>query len=136
MQTKFQIDRHYLFLHGNRLVIFTERVLRNMHHNKNVPLSLTLWEELKSANARLLEAIADPALKRKARTEAIREKEAQVLLSLGQIVDYSEAIATCKSDVFTTGFRPHLEHRRLIEDGIDTRRRRRVSAKMAWLSEV
>lgn len=75
----------------------------------------------------------NPELKRKLRTEALRETESDVLLALGKMADHIEEKASCKSDVFTTGFRPHAEHRKRIEEGSETRRRQRVLAKIAKL---
>ncbi|MBL7776384.1 MAG: hypothetical protein JNK89_10310 [Saprospiraceae bacterium] len=92
-----------------------------------------LWANLDQCNEALRQVLADPALKRKERTDAIREKEAPVLLALGQMANHVETTAACKSDVFTTGFRPHNEHRKLREQGVETRRRQRVSAKLEQL---
>lgn len=133
MSAQFHIDRHFLFLHGRNLAVFAERVLRKTQSNAYVPNRQDLWDELETACAGLNGVLENPELKRKMRTEAIREKEAEVLVVLGKFAAYIESAATCKSDVFTTGFRPHAEHRKLIDEGVETRRRQRVSAKMAQL---
>lgn len=133
MSAKFHIDRHFLFLHGRNLAVFAERVLRKMQHNGYVPNRGELWDELNKTSADLHAVLENADLKRKVRTEAVREKESEVLVALDKLAEYVESAATCKSDVFTTGFRPHAEHRKLIEEGVETRRRQRVSAKMAQL---
>lgn len=135
MSAKFHVDRHFLFLHGRNLAVFAERVLRKTQHNSYVPRREDLWDALNASCEALDLVLNNPQLKRKERTEAVREREAIVLLALGKMAEYIEAAATCKSDVFTTGFRPHAEHRKLIEEGIATRRRQRVTAKMARLVE-
>lgn len=135
MSLKFQVDRHFLFLHGHNLTVFAERVLRKSQNSSYIPNREDLWEEL-SENTEALHAVLDnPQLKRKERTEAVREKEAPVLLALGKLAEYVEKTASCKSDVFTTGFRPHTEHQKLKEEGIQTRRRQRVKAKLAQLQD-
>lgn len=133
MSAKFHIDRHFLFLHGRNLAVFAERVLRKTQHSVYVPNRIELWEKLNKTSADLNAVLENADLKRKVRTEAVREKESEVLVALGKFAEYIESTATCKSDVFTTGFRPHAEHRKLIEEGVETRRRQRVSAKMAQL---
>jgi hypothetical protein len=135
MSAKFHIDRHFLFLHGRNLAVFAERVLRKTNNNVYVPNREDLWEELNTSAAALTAVLENPELKRKMRTEAVREKESEVLVALGKYAEYVEAAAACKSDVFTTGFRPHAEHRKLIDEGVETRHRQRVSAKMAQLEE-
>jgi len=55
-----------------------------------------------------------------------------VLVALTRMADYIEQTATCKSDIFTTGFRAQTEHRKPSE----TVRRRRMSIKLAKLEEV
>lgn len=131
----FQVDRHFLFLHGRNLAVFAERVLRKSQSSSYVPNRDDLWGNLNEATNVLLEVLDNAQLKRKERTDAVREKETSVLLALGKLAEYVEQRATCKSDVFTTGFRPHTEHRKLKEEGIETRRRQRVSAKLAKLEE-
>ncbi len=135
MSATFHIDRHFLFLHGRNLAVFAERVLRKTNNNVYVPNREDLWDELNKSAAALTAVLENPELKRKMRTEAVREKESEVLVALGKYAEYVEAAATCKSDVFTTGFRPHAEHRKLIDEGVETRHRQRVSAKMAQLEE-
>jgi len=135
MSAKFHIDRHFLFLHGRNLAVFAERVLRKTNNNVYVPNREDLWDELNTSAAALTAVLVNPELKRKMRTEAVREKESEVLVALGKYAEYVEDVATCKSDVFTTGFRPHAEHRKLIDEGVETRHRQRVSAKMAQLEE-
>ena len=136
MSAKFHVDRHFLFLHGRSLAVFAERVLRKTHNSTYVPQREDLWSALNTGCDELNLVLNNPLLKRKERTEAVREKEASVLLALGKFAEHIESAATCKSDVFTTGFRPHTEHRKLIEEGIETRRRQRVSAKLARLVEA
>lgn len=135
MNTKFQIDRHFLFLHGHNLTVFAERVLRKSQMSSYIPTQEDLWEELNAATAALHKVLNNPQLKRKERTEAVREKEAPVLLSLSKLATYIEKTVSCKSDIFTTGFRPHNEHRKVKDGSSPTRRRQRVSAKLAKLQE-
>ena len=135
MRVKFQVDRHFLFLHGKNLTVFAERVLRKSQNSSYIPYKEEFWDNLNRSTEELHEVLANSQLKRKERTEAVREKEAPVLLALGKMAEFVESAATCKSDVFTTGFRPHTEHRKLKEEGVQTRRRQRVSAKMAQLAE-
>lgn len=132
MRTKLNIDRHFLFLHGDKLAVFTERILRNTQQNPNMPKPEGLWEDLKTACEALRLTLDDPTLKRKERTDAIREKEAPALVALNRMADYVENAAPYKSDVFTTGFRPQTEHRKLVQ----TVRRRRMSARLEQLEEV
>jgi hypothetical protein len=132
MHAKLNIDRHFLFLHGNKLATFAERVLRDTQQNPYISKPEGLWESLSEVLRELRDTLEDPELKRKERTDAIREKESQVLVGLTRIADYVEQAATCKSDVFTTGFRAQTEHRKTVE----TIRRRRMSVKLAQLEEV
>ncbi|MBK8967867.1 MAG: hypothetical protein IPM36_14605 [Lewinellaceae bacterium] len=135
MIEKFQVDRHFLFLHGQSLTVFAERILRKSRKSTYIPNQSDLWDALNESVNALHMVLDNPQLKRRERTEALREKEAPVLLALGKLAEYVEKTASCKSDVFTTGFRPHAEHRKLKERGIQTRRRQRVSAKLAELQE-
>lgn len=135
MQAKFQVDRHFLFLHGKKLTVFAERVLRKSQKTSYISCKEEFWTELSKRTDDLHRVLANLELKRKERTEAVREKEAPVLVALGEMAKHVEATASCKSDVFTTGFRPHTEHRKLKKEGVETRRRQRVSAKMAQLQD-
>jgi hypothetical protein len=132
MRAKLNIDRHFLFLHGTKLAVFAERVLRDTFQNPYLPKPDGLWENLKYACSELQTVLDDSDLKRKERTDAVREKEAQVLVALTRMAEYVEQTAACKSDVFTTGFRAQTEHRKPEE----TIRRRRMSIKLAQLEEV
>lgn len=132
MHAKLNIDRHFLFLHSNKLVVFAERVLRDTLHNPYLPKPEGLWSALRMNTLELRSVLDDPELKRKERTDAIREREAQVLVALTRMADHVEQIASCKSDIFTTGFRAQTEHRKPAE----TVRRRRMSVKLAQLEEV
>lgn len=136
MVDKFQVDRHFLFLHGHSLTVFAERILRKSLKSTYIPNQENLWDALNVSVQDLHEVLENPQLKRKERTEAVRERETPVLLALGKLAEYVEKTASCKSDVFTTGFRPHAEHRKLKERGVQTRRRQRVSAKLAELEEL
>lgn len=129
----FHVDRHFLFLHGRNLAVFAERILRKTQQHAYIPWRQDLWDTLNIAAIELQRVLSNDELKRKARTEAVREKEGEVLLALGEFAAYVESGASCKSDIYTTGFRPYAEHRKLIEEGIETRRRQRVSARMARL---
>jgi len=132
MHAKLNIDRHFLFLHGNKLAVFAERVLRGTLHNPYLTKPEGLWTNLLTHTRQLRTVLESPELKRKERTDAIREREALVLVALTRMADYIEQTATCKSDIFTTGFRAQTEHRKPSE----TVRRRRMSIKLAKLEEV
>lgn len=133
MTDKLIIDRHFLFLHGERLAVFAERILRNTQNSPYVPHDEERWQELNEACQGLRQVLDNPLLKRKIRTGALREQEARVLLALNRMADYVERAAPCKSDVFTTGFRPQSEQRRAMAIANGTRRQLRMSAKMARL---
>ena len=130
MSENLIIDRHFLFLHGERLAVFADRILRNTQNSPYVPSHEALWNELHAACQRLREALDNPLLKRKVRTEAVREKESEVLLALNRMADHVETAAPCKSDIFTTGFRPQSEQRRAMAIANGTRRQLRMTAKM------
>lgn len=132
MHAKLNIDRHFLFLHGNRLAVFAERVLRDILHNPYLTKPEGIWNALDAHTRQLRVVLDDADLKRKERTDAIREREAQVLVALTRMADHIEQTATCKSDIFTTGFRAQTEHRKPSE----TVRRKRMSIKLAQLEEV
>jgi hypothetical protein len=132
MSAKLNIDRHFLFLHNENLAVFAERVLRSTHHNIHVPNATGVWPSLQDRCCALREVLNNPALKRKDRTEAVREQEAHLLVQLSRMADCVEASIDCKSDIFTTGFRPLSEQRKLSE----TRRRQRLSAKLAHLEHT
>ena len=132
MHAKLNIDRHFLFLHGNKLAVFADRVLRDTLHNPYLTKPEGLWTNLLTHTRQLRSVLESPELKRKERTDAIREREALVLVALTRMADYIEQTATCKSDIFTTGFRAQTEHRKPSE----TVRRRRMSIKLAKLEEV
>lgn len=132
MHAKLNIDRHFLFLHGSKLAVFAERVLRDTLQNPYLAKPEGLWETLQETTRELHAVLDDPELKRKERTDAIREQEAQVLVALTRMADFVEQAAACKSDIFTTGFRAQTEHRKPSE----TVRRRRMSVKMAKLEAV
>ena len=127
MSAKLKIDRQFLFLHGENLAVFSERVLRNTQMSS----AACILERLSATTASLRRVLADSNLKRKLRTEAVREKEAAVLLSLGDIADFLENNLTYKSDVFTSGFRPYTTHRKTSA----TRLEQRMAAKLARLDE-
>ncbi len=129
MHAKLNIDRHFLFLHGGKLAVFAERVLRDTLHNPYLPKPEGFWENLKDTCLQLHAVLDDPELRRKERTDAIREKETLVLVALSRLADYLERVASCKSDIFTTGFRAQTEHRKPVQ----TIRRRRMSVKLAKL---
>ena len=132
MYVKLNIDRHFLFLHGAKLAVFAERVLRDTLHNPYLSKPESLWNNLKEHTLELRTVLDDPELKRKERTDAVREREAQVLVALSRLAEHVEKTASCKSDIFTTGFRAQTEHRKPAE----TVRRRRMSVKLAQLEEV
>lgn len=132
MHAKLNIDRHFLFFHGNKLAVFAERILRDTQQNPYILKPDVIWSDLDKSCLELRLTLENPELKRKERTDAIREKEAPVMMALGKIADYIEQAAPCKSDVFTTGFRPQTEHRRPAK----TLRSQRMSARLAQLEAV
>ena len=107
-------------------------MLRDTLHNPYLTKPEGLWTTLLTHTRQLRSVLESPELKRKERTDAIREREALVLVALTRMADYIEQTATCKSDIFTTGFRAQTEHRKPSE----TVRRRRMSIKLAKLEEV
>lgn len=129
MIAKLKVDRQFLFLHGDNLAIFSERVLRNTQAQVDAPRAVCVLEKLNTANLALRKVLADPHLKRKMRTEAVREKEATVLLFLGELADFLENNLQYKSDIFTSGFRPYTTHRK----NSATRLEQRMAAKLARL---
>ena len=129
MNAKLKIDRQFLFLHVDNLATFSERVLRNTHAQIQAHVAACLLEKLNTANAALRKVLADPHLKRKPRTEAVREKETAVLLFLGEMADFLENNLQYKSDIFTSGFRPYTTHRK----NSATRLEQRMAAKLARL---
>ena len=132
MSIKLNIDRHFLFLHNENLAVFAERILRNTQHNPNMPNDACIWAALQDSGSAFRRVLNNPALKRKDRTEAVRKQEVLLLVQLSRMADHVEKSTTCKSDIFTTGFRPLSEHRKPFE----TRRRQRLSAKLAHLEHV
>lgn len=132
MSTKLKIDRQFLFLHGENLAVFSERVLRNTQSKDLSRHAACMLERLIAANSALREVLSDSHLKRKLRTEAVREKEAFVLLSLGELADFLENNLSYKSDIFTSGFRPYTTHRKSSA----TRLEQRMAAKLARLDRT
>lgn len=128
MNANLKIDRQFLFLHGDNLAVFCERVLRNTHMTS----AACILQRLSDTTASLRRVLSDPNLKRKLRTEAVREKEAAVLLSLGELADFLENNLAYKSDIFTSGFRPYTTHRKTSA----TRLEQRMAAKLARLDEA
>jgi hypothetical protein len=127
MSAKLKIDRQFLFLHGESLAVFSERVLRNTQ----LASAACMLQRLNETTASLRRVLADSKLKRKVRTEAVREKEAAVLLALGEVADFLEHNLAYKSDIFTAGFRPYTTHRKTSA----TRLEQRMAAKLARLDE-
>lgn len=126
------IDRQYLFMHGLNLVVFAERVLRNTADNPNLNKPASVWESLKAHASALRMVLTNQELKRKMRTEAMREQEHLLLIDLKQMAEYVEATIAFKSDIYTTGFRPQTEQRR--PGG--TLRGKRILAKLEALEVV
>jgi hypothetical protein len=129
MNAKLKVDRQFLFLHGDNLAVFSERVLRNTQTQLHAHKASCLLEKLNAATAALRRVLADSNLKRKVRTEAVREKEAGVLHYLGAMADFLENNLEFKSDIFTSGFRPYTTHRKTSA----TRLEQRMAAKLARL---
>ena len=129
MNTKLKVDRQFLFLHGDNLVVFSERVLRNTQAQPHADRASCILERLNSATNSLRRVLADPNLKRKMRTEAVREKEAVVLHYLNLMSDFLENNLQFKSDIFLSGFRPYTTHRKATI----TRLEQRMAAKLVRL---
>ncbi|HOY05274.1 MAG TPA: hypothetical protein PLO67_07725 [Saprospiraceae bacterium] len=129
MNAKLKVDRQFLFLHGDNLAVFSERVLRNTQAQTHASKATFILERLNAANIALRSVLADSNLKRKLRTEAVREKEAIVLHFLGEVADFLENNLQFKSDIFTSGFRPYTTHRKTSA----TRLEQRMAAKLARL---
>lgn len=136
MSITLKLDRAFLFLRGEQLAIFAERILRNTRQNPHISYPDSLWDTLHGHSQALRQVLENTHLKRTERTAAIRKQEAPLLRALGQMAEYIEASAGCKSDAYTTGFRPQAEHRHLPGKTTPTRRKRRVAAKMAALAPL
>jgi hypothetical protein len=126
MSSALKIDRQFLFLHGPKLAVFAERVLRDTQRNAHVACPAELWEDLEAQNRRLRQVLDDPFATRRSRSELLRACESPTLVALTRMADHVERAAQYKSDVFTTGFRPQTEHHKPA----GTRRRFRLSARM------
>ncbi len=126
-----QIDRHFYFLRAENLAVFTERVLRNTAQNPNIGRPDLLWNELSESCQNLRRTLGNPALKRKLRTDAIREREAGLLKILDRMAGHIESTVTFKSDVLSSGFHLHADQAKM-----ETRRKQRMTEKMARLAVV
>lgn len=127
----FQIDRHFLFLHADNLAVFAERVLRNTAQNPNFRKPDELWEELRQCCHSLRTTMENQFLKRKERTDAVRAKEAHLLVALEKMATHIERNLQFKSDALSSGFHLHNDHAKA-----ETRRKQRMSVKIARLAAV
>jgi hypothetical protein len=133
MQQLLKIDRSFVFLRGSGLLAFADRILRNMNQNVNVPNCESTWRLVADTRQAIIDASGTYYARQKDKTQAIREREAALTLALEKMADHIQTAATCKSDVYTTGYRPHSEHRSNQGVGKDhlNRRRLKVSARIS-----
>jgi len=130
-----KIDRHFLFLHGEKLAVFAEKVLRNTEKNAIFPTHEAFWCALKQSIDDFRQILSNPFLKRKKRSDALRQTELIVFDTLDKLAIYIEELAELKSDIFTTGFHVHADHFREDNSGKMTRRNQRMVAKITDLEQ-
>jgi hypothetical protein len=112
MNTELRVDRRFQHFRNEKLAFFAERVLRKLQHNPYLHVPAELLDPLETELYRFLSVLNNQALKRKARTEAIRTAELPLRHILSDLAGYVEKVAPCKSDINTTGFRPASEARK------------------------
>jgi 2-phospho-L-lactate guanylyltransferase (CobY/MobA/RfbA family) len=112
MRTSLRIDRHFQSFRNQKLALFADRVLRKSRENLYVACPADVLDNLARALQGLNRVLSDDNLKRKARTAAIRDAEAPVVRALSMVADFIERTIVCKSDIYTTGFRPMTESRK------------------------
>ena len=130
MHSKLNIDRSFLFLKGEKLTIFAERVLRSMIQNKNIKPSDALRHDLEKHTQQLKNVIVDRFLKRKDRIEELKKYEMLIQSDLDKMARHVESVLIFKSDFITTGFRLQMEKRAQTS----TRRNQRMSERMEKIS--
>ncbi|MBK8557210.1 MAG: hypothetical protein IPL65_16245 [Lewinellaceae bacterium] len=108
------INRNFKGLHGVKLAVFAERVIRMTGESPYLQCPETLRINAGTALEHLSKVMADSSLKRKIRTDAIRLAEKPLVESLLLLANCVEQSAQCKSDINTTGFRPSAEQRKLV----------------------
>jgi hypothetical protein len=130
--SKFRIDRHFLFLHNEKLTAFSERILRATADNSNLVRPDEIWNSLQQHLFDLRAVLNSNAYrKQQEKTILVRELETYLLMDLNRMADYIENHIGCRSDVFTTGFRSQTEQRKVVQ----TRRRQRIVSKMEQISD-
>lgn len=130
MHSKLNIDRSFLFLKGEKLTIFAERVLRSVVQNKDIKPSDALRNDLEKHTQQLKNVLVDRFLKRKDRIEELKKYEMLIQSDLDKMARHVENILTFKSDFITTGFRLQMEKRVQA----NTRRSQRMSERMEKIS--
>ncbi len=112
MNIELRVDRSFEYFRSQKLAIFAERILRKLHQNPYLSIPGDALEPLEAELERFLRVLNNPELKRKARTDAIRKAEVPLRQVLSGLADLVEKSAPCKSDIYTTGFRPASESRK------------------------
>ncbi|MEZ4917531.1 MAG: hypothetical protein R2792_00375 [Saprospiraceae bacterium] len=107
-----RVDRRFENMHGQKLAVLADRVARKTESSPYLNCPTEILEDVRNQLLTLQGVLADSSLKRKARTEAIRSYELPLKASLKVLADYIEGQAQCKSDIYTTGFRPLSEQRK------------------------
>ncbi len=130
MHSKLNIDRSFLFLKGEKLTIFAERVLRSMQRNPHIKPSDAIRDELEAHTLQLKNVLLDRFLKRKDRIEELKRTEMLIQSDLDKMARHVEKTLVLKSDFITTGFRLQMEKR--IPN--ITRRSQRMSERMDKIS--
>jgi hypothetical protein len=131
MRPKFRVDRHFLFLHTERLAVFSERVLRATAENANLKRPEAIWSRLHRHYVAFRNVLDDRHQKQQQKAAHLRQLETLLLLDLNEFADYIEAEVLCRSDVFTTGFRSQTEQRKEAP----TRRQQRIANKLGRIGE-
>ena len=112
MNIELRVDRRFQHFRNQKLAFFAERILRQLQQNPYMSVPARLLEALEAELSRFQSVLNNPDLKRKARTDAIRAAEIPLRHILSDLACYVEKAAPCKSDIYTTGFRPAWEGRK------------------------
>jgi len=126
MTPKFRIDRHFLFLHNEKLVVFVERILRSTVNNSYVEQPNEIWTSLKEKCTTLRELLNSRYRRKPDAITQLRNVETAVLSDLNRFADHIEQQLEYRSDVHTTGFRLQTEQRKPVQ----TLRKQRLEAKL------
>ena len=112
MSPKLRVDRHFLFLHNEKLAIFIERVLRATTNNPNLRRPDEIYTALQNNYTEFRRIIHTPYRKRGEKKMKLRELEFFLMADLNHFADYIEQNVMCRSDIFTTGFHSQMGSRK------------------------